>query len=89
VILSAPGKKLDGTFVYGVNHLTFDPAKHRIIVSNASCTTNCLAPVVKVLHDAFGVQHGLMTTVHSYTMDQRLLDGSHSDFRGPGPPACP
>jgi glyceraldehyde 3-phosphate dehydrogenase len=80
VILSAPGKKIDGTFVYGVNHLTFDPAKH-FIVSNASCTTNCLAPVVKVLHDAFGVQHGLMTTVHSYTMDQRLLDGSHSDFR--------
>jgi glyceraldehyde 3-phosphate dehydrogenase len=80
VILSAPGKKIDGTFVFGVNHLTFDPAKH-FIVSNASCTTNCLAPVVKVLHDAFEVQHGLMTTVHSYTMDQRLLDGSHSDFR--------
>ncbi len=80
VILSAPGKKIDGTFVYGVNHQTFDPAKH-FIVSNASCTTNCLAPVVKVLHDAFGVQQGLMTTVHSYTMDQRLLDGSHSDFR--------
>jgi glyceraldehyde 3-phosphate dehydrogenase len=80
VILSAPGKKIDGTFVYGVNHHTFDPSKH-FIVSNASCTTNCLAPVVKVLHDNFEVQHGLMTTVHSYTMDQRLLDGSHSDFR--------
>jgi glyceraldehyde 3-phosphate dehydrogenase len=80
VILSAPGKKIDGTFVYGVNHQTFDPSRH-FIVSNASCTTNCLAPVVKVLHDNFGVQHGLMTTVHSYTMDQRLLDGSHHDFR--------
>jgi len=80
VILSAPGKKIDGTFVYGVNHQTFDPSRH-FIISNASCTTNCLAPVVKVLHDNFGVQRGLMTTVHSYTMDQRLLDGSHSDFR--------
>jgi glyceraldehyde 3-phosphate dehydrogenase len=80
VILSAPGKKIDGTFVYGVNHKTFDPAKH-FIVSNASCTTNCLAPVVKVLHENFEIEHGHMTTVHSYTMDQRLLDGSHSDFR--------
>jgi len=80
VVLSAPGKKIDATFVYGVNHQDFDPAKH-FIVSNASCTTNCLAPVVKVLHDNFEVQHGLMTTVHSYTMDQRLLDGSHHDFR--------
>ena len=80
VILGAPGKKLDATFVYGVNHLDFDPARHRII-SNASCTTNCLAPVVKVLHDAFGIEYGLMTTCHSYTMDQRLLDGSHSDMR--------
>ena len=80
VILSAPGKKIDATFVYGVNHLDYDPGKHHI-VSNASCTTNCLAPVVKVLHDNFGIQHGLMTTVHSYTMDQRLLDGSHQDLR--------
>jgi glyceraldehyde 3-phosphate dehydrogenase len=80
VILSAPGKKIDGTFVYGVNHQTFDPSRHSII-SNASCTTNCLAPVAKVLHENFGVQRGLMTTVHSYTMDQRLLDGSHRDFR--------
>ena len=80
VILGAPGKKLDGTFVYGVNHTDFDPARHRII-SNASCTTNCLAPVVKVLHDVFGLEYGLMTTCHSYTMDQRLLDGSHSDLR--------
>ncbi len=80
VILGAPGKKLDATFVYGVNHWDFDPARHRII-SNASCTTNCLAPVVKVLHDTFGLEYGLMTTCHSYTMDQRLLDGSHSDLR--------
>jgi glyceraldehyde 3-phosphate dehydrogenase len=80
VILGAPGKKLDGTFVYGVNHEEFDPARHRII-SNASCTTNCLAPVVKVLHATCGIEYGLMTTCHSYTMDQRLLDGSHSDFR--------
>ena len=80
VILGAPGKKLDATFVYGVNHTDFDPARHRII-SNASCTTNCLAPVVKVLHDAFGLEYGHMTTCHSYTMDQRLQDGSHSDFR--------
>ena len=80
VILGAPGKKVDGTFVYGVNHRDFDPARHQII-SNASCTTNCLAPVVKVLHGAFGLEYGLMTTCHSYTMDQRLLDGSHSDLR--------
>jgi glyceraldehyde 3-phosphate dehydrogenase len=80
VILAAPGKKVDATFVYGVNHETFDPDKH-FIVSNASCTTNCLAPVVKVLHENFEVEHGHMTTVHSYTMDQRLLDGSHSDLR--------
>ena len=80
VILGAPGKKLDATLVYGVNHRDFDPARHQII-SNGSCTTNCLAPVVKVLHDAFGLEYGLVTTCHSYTMDQRLLDGSHSDFR--------
>jgi glyceraldehyde 3-phosphate dehydrogenase len=80
VIVGAPGKKLDATFVYGVNHVNYDPAHHQII-SNASCTTNCLAPVVKVLHEGFGLEHGLMTTCHSYTMDQRLLDGSHSDLR--------
>jgi len=80
VIIGAPGKKIDATFVYGVNHLTYDSQGHHII-SNASCTTNCLAPVVKVLHENFGVRHGLMTTVHSYTMDQRLLDGSHEDLR--------
>lgn len=80
VILAAPGKGLDGTFVMGVNEDTYDPAKHNI-VSNASCTTNCLAPIAKVLHDRFGIVKGLMTTVHSYTMDQRLLDGSHKDLR--------
>jgi glyceraldehyde 3-phosphate dehydrogenase len=80
IILGAPGKMVDGTFVVGVNHWDFDPARHRII-SNGSCTTNCLAPVVKVLHDAFGLEYGLITTCHSYTMDQRLLDGSHSDLR--------
>jgi glyceraldehyde 3-phosphate dehydrogenase len=80
VILGAPGKIVDATLVYGVNHQDFDPERHRII-SNASCTTNCLAPVVKVLHEAFGLEYGLITTIHSYTMDQRLLDGSHSDLR--------
>jgi len=80
VILAVPGKGIDGTFVMGVNEETFDPQKHHII-SNASCTTNCLAPVAKVLHDEFTIVKGLMTTVHSYTMDQRLLDGSHKDLR--------
>ncbi len=80
VIVSAPGKGLDATFVMGVNTDTYDPRRHDI-VSNASCTTNCLAPVAKVLHDSFTIRHGLMTTVHSYTMDQRLLDGSHKDLR--------
>ncbi|OIP90757.1 MAG: type I glyceraldehyde-3-phosphate dehydrogenase [Syntrophaceae bacterium CG2_30_49_12] len=80
VILSATGKGVDGTFVMGVNEDTYDPEKHHI-VSNASCTTNCLAPVAKVLHDEFTIIKGLMTTAHSYTMDQRLLDGSHKDLR--------
>ena len=80
VILAVPGKGIDGTFVMGVNEDTFDPQKHHII-SNASCTTNCLAPVAKVLHDEFTIVRGLMTTVHSYTMDQRILDGSHKDLR--------
>ena len=80
VLLAAPGTGMDGTFVMGVNEDTYDPAKHNI-VSNASCTTNCLAPVAKVLHDNFTIVKGLMTTVHSYTMDQRLLDGSHKDLR--------
>jgi glyceraldehyde 3-phosphate dehydrogenase len=80
VVISAPGTNVDGTFAYGVNHTTFDPSKH-FIVSNASCTTNCLAPVAKVLHETFGIEHGLMTTVHSATNDQRILDAPHSDLR--------
>lgn len=80
VIMCAPGKDLDGTFVMGINSDTYDNATHHII-SNASCTTNCLTPVVKVLHEAFGIESGLMTTVHAYTSDQRLLDSSHSDIR--------
>jgi len=80
VIIAAPGKGIDGTFVMGVNEETYDPDKHHI-VSNASCTTNCLAPVAKVINDNFTIVRGLMTTVHAYTMDQRLLDGSHSDLR--------
>lgn len=80
VIMCAPGKGLDGTFVMGVNSSSYDPSKHHII-SNASCTTNCLAPIVKVLNDKFGIENGFMTTVHSYTSDQMLLDGSHSDPR--------
>jgi glyceraldehyde 3-phosphate dehydrogenase len=80
VIISAPGKKVDATFCYGVNHTTFDPAKHTV-VSNASCTTNCLAPLAKVLDESFGVEHGLMTTIHSVTNDQRILDLPHEDLR--------
>ncbi len=80
VILSAPAKDDITTLVMGVNHESYDPAMDDI-VSNASCTTNCLAPVVKVLHGKFGVKRGLMTTVHSYTNDQRILDFPHSDYR--------
>lgn len=80
VIMCAPGKDLDATFVMGINDDTYDNATHNI-VSNASCTTNCLAPVAKVLHEAFGIESGFMTTVHSYTSDQRLLDSSHDDMR--------
>jgi len=80
VILSAPGKDVDVTLVRGVNQDAYRPANHRL-VSNASCTTNCLAPVLKVLDDAFGVEHGFMTTVHAYTNDQRLLDSQHKDPR--------
>ncbi|MFM7409489.1 MAG: type I glyceraldehyde-3-phosphate dehydrogenase, partial [Actinomycetota bacterium] len=80
VIVSAPSNGADATFVYGVNHADFDPAKHKV-VSNASCTTNCFVPLVKVLDDAFGVDNGLMTTVHAYTGDQQLVDGPHSDLR--------
>jgi glyceraldehyde 3-phosphate dehydrogenase len=80
VIVSAPSNGADATFVYGVNHTDFDPAAHKV-VSNASCTTNCFVPLVKVLDDAFGVENGLMTTVHAYTGDQQLVDGPHSDLR--------
>lgn len=80
VVVSAPSAGADATFVYGVNHQTYDPAKHKV-VSNASCTTNCFVPMVKVLDDAFGVERGLMTTIHAYTGDQQLVDGPHSDLR--------
>ena len=80
MIISAPAKGPDLTLVLGVNDDTYDPAQHRII-SNASCTTNCLAPVAKVLHESFGLLRGWMTTVHSYTNDQKLLDLPHSDLR--------
>ena len=80
VIISAPATDPDHTLVLGVNDNTYDPSKHHV-VSNASCTTNCLAPVVKVLNDTFGIVHGTMTTVHSYTNDQRLLDLPHQDLR--------
>ena len=80
VVVSAPANGADATFVYGVNHQDFDPKKHKV-VSNASCTTNCFVPLVKVLDDNFGVENGLMTTVHAYTGDQQLVDGPHSDLR--------
>lgn len=80
VIISAPAKNEDATFVVGVNHEDYDPAKHNII-SNASCTTNCLAPMAKALNDAIGIERGLMTTIHAYTGDQNLQDGPHRDLR--------
>jgi glyceraldehyde 3-phosphate dehydrogenase len=80
VIISAPAKNEDVTLVLGVNDNAYDPAKHNIL-SNASCTTNCLAPVVKVIHEAFGIQKGSMTTIHSYTNDQNVLDFPHKDLR--------
>ncbi|MFF5172229.1 type I glyceraldehyde-3-phosphate dehydrogenase [Micromonospora sp. NPDC000089] len=80
VIISAPAKNEDVTVVMGVNHDAYDPAKHTII-SNASCTTNCLAPMAKVLHDTFGITKGLMTTIHAYTQDQNLQDAPHKDLR--------
>ncbi|AIF44104.1 type I glyceraldehyde-3-phosphate dehydrogenase [Virgibacillus sp. SK37] len=80
VVISAPGKNEDLTLVMGVNDSEYDPAKHNII-SNASCTTNCLAPYAKVLHDKFGIKRGLMTTIHSYTNDQQILDLPHKDYR--------
>jgi len=80
VVVSAPSAGADATFVVGVNDDTFDPATHKV-VSNASCTTNCFVPLVKVIDDAFGVEQGLMTTVHAYTGDQMLVDGPHNDMR--------
>lgn len=80
VIISSPAKKEDITIVMGVNHESYDAAKHNII-SNASCTTNCLAPVAKILHDNFQIKRGFMTTIHSYTNDQRILDVGHKDLR--------
>jgi glyceraldehyde 3-phosphate dehydrogenase len=80
VIITAPAKEEDITIVMGVNEDLYDPEKHHVI-SNASCTTNCLAPVAKVIHDAFGIKKGLMTTVHAYTNDQRILDLPHKDLR--------
>src|SRR5581483_448191 len=88
VIVSAPAKDPDVTVVLGVNFdQAYDPERHRII-SNASCTTNCLAPVAKVLHETLGIRHGLMTTVHAYTGDQQLLDGPHKDLRRARAAAC-
>ncbi len=80
VIISAPAKNEDVTVVMGVNHEKYDPASHTVI-SNASCTTNCLAPMAKAINDAIGIEHGLMTTIHAYTQDQNLQDGPHSDLR--------
>jgi glyceraldehyde 3-phosphate dehydrogenase len=88
VIVSAPAKEPDVTVVLGVNfEKAYDPESHRVI-SNASCTTNCLAPVAKVLHETLGIRHGVMTTVHAYTGDQQLLDGPHKDFRRARAAAC-
>src|SRR5258708_24259289 len=86
VIISAPADGPDATFVLGVNDNSYDPAKHNV-VSNASCTTNCLAPVAKVLQDTFGIQSGTMTTIHSYTNDHKLLDLPHNDLQ-PSRPAA-
>jgi glyceraldehyde 3-phosphate dehydrogenase len=80
VIVSAPANGVDLTVVFGLNHKSYDPAKHHVL-SNASCTTNCLAPLAKVLNDSFGIESGLMTTIHSFTNDQRVLDAPHSDLR--------
>ncbi len=80
VLISAPAKDPDATIVLGVNDSVYDPAKH-FVVSNASCTTNCLAPMAKVLNDTFGIEAGFMSTIHSYTNDQRILDLPHEDLR--------
>jgi glyceraldehyde 3-phosphate dehydrogenase len=87
VIISAPAKEEDITIVMGVNEAAYDPARHHII-SNASCTTNCLAPVVKVVHEKYGISKGTMTTIHAYTNDQRILDLPHSDLRRARAAAC-
>src|SRR5947208_10901093 len=86
VVISAPAKGEDITIVMGVNHQTYDPAKHHVL-SNASCTTNCLVPVVKVVLDNWGFKHGFMTTIHSYTNDQQILDLPHKDLRRARAPA--
>jgi glyceraldehyde 3-phosphate dehydrogenase len=80
VIITAPATAPDASFVLGVNHEQYDPARH-VVISNASCTTNCLAPFAKVLHESFGIRKGWMTTIHSYTNDQKLLDLPHKDLR--------
>ncbi len=80
VMISAPAEGVDLTVVYGINHEAYDAAKH-VFISNASCTTNCLAPLAKVLNDTFGIENGTMMTIHSYTNDQRILDSSHKDLR--------
>ncbi len=80
VMISAPADGVDLTLVMGVNHEQYDPSKH-VFISNASCTTNCLAPIAKVLHEAFGIENGMMTTIHSYTNDQKILDAPHKDLR--------
>ena len=80
VLISAPGKDVDATIVLGINESTYDPTRHHVI-SNASCTTNCVAPMVKVLHEEFGIDRAFMTTVHAYTNDQNILDGPHKDLR--------
>lgn len=80
VLVSAPADGADLTIVYGINHEAYDPAKHHVL-SNASCTTNCLAPLAKILNESFGIEHGMMTTIHSYTNDQQVLDAPHKDLR--------
>lgn len=80
VLVSAPADVADLTLVYGINHTKYDPSQHKVI-SNASCTTNCLAPLAKVLNETFGIESGMMTTIHSYTNDQQVLDASHKDLR--------
>jgi glyceraldehyde 3-phosphate dehydrogenase len=80
VFVSAPAEGVDLTVVYGINHQLYDAQKHQFL-SNASCTTNCLAPVAQVMNDVFGIEHGVMTTIHSYTNDQRILDSAHKDLR--------